>query len=311
MSSIVESELLAAPRPRSLAARANHTTARWAMQAAVTRKVAKARKDPSYGVPLDGKRVLITGSSSGIGKAAARQFAARGAHVLLVARRAEELEAVAAEIRAAGGSARALPCDLRDLDAVDALAAEVVAEHGGVDVLVNNAGHSIRRTTLESLERWHDFERTMQINYFSAIRLIRDLVPGMVERRSGHIINVATGGVINDAMPEFCAYGGSKAALSLVSRTLGFELRQHGVHATTLFYPLVRTPMITPTREFDGQPALTTEEAGEWMVLAARTRPVRVASRVSAPVDILNGASPELLNKALRVAFRVSGQALG
>jgi len=208
-------------------------------------------------IPLRGKRVLITGASSGIGEAGAEQFAAAEAEVIVVARRAELLEELAARIADAGGTATALPCDLSDLDAVDALADTVEQRFGGVDILVNNAGRSIRRPLAESLDRWHDVERTMALNYYSPLRLIRGLAPGMIERGDGHIINVATWGVLGEASPLFGVYNASKAALSTVSRVIETEWSRKGVHSTTLYYPLVATPMIAPTEAYRGVPALT------------------------------------------------------
>ncbi|ERG69423.1 SDR family oxidoreductase [Segniliparus rugosus] len=287
------------PKPRGLAAKANHFFGRLGLHAATTRNMRKARKDPSYGIPVRGKRVLITGSSSGIGEAAAYRFGKLGAHVILVARRAEELAAVAERIRSAGGQADFYPCDLRDLDALDALVAEVIAKHGGVDVLINNAGHSIRRRTVEQLERWHDVERTMQINYFSAMRLIRGFLPGMAERGDGHIVSVASWGVVHEVNPLFAPYIASKSALAQVTRTIGTELLNKGIHGTTLYFPLVRTPMIAPTEEYNNIPALTSDEAAEWMTLAVRVRPVRVVSKVSWWIGLFNAILPQQVNKVI------------
>lgn len=213
-------------------------------------------------IQLRGKRVLITGASSGIGEAGAELFAAAGAEVIVVARRAELLDELTQRITGNGGTAAAIPCDLSDLDAVDDLAAVVEKRFGGVDILVNNAGRSIRRPLADSLDRWHDVERTMMLNYYSPLRLIRGLAPGMIERRDGHIINVATWGVLSEAPPLFSVYNASKAALSTVSRVIETEWSRHGVHSTTLYYPLVATPMIAPTKAYDRMPALTPREAG-------------------------------------------------
>jgi len=232
-------------------------------------------------VDLGGKRVLLTGASSGIGEASAELFAREGATVVVVARRAELLEAVARRITAAGGSAFSLPCNLSDLGAVDDLVKTVEDRFGGVDILVNNAGRSIRRPLAESLDRWHDVERTMTLNYYSPLRLIRGFAPGMFERGDGHIINVATWGVFSEASPLFSVYNASKAALSTVSRVIDTEWSDRGVKSTTLYYPLVKTPMIAPTKEFNGLPAMTPHEAAEWMITAARRRPVRIAPRMS------------------------------
>lgn len=251
-------------------------------------------------IPLRGKRVLITGSSSGIGEAGAELFAARGAEVILVARRAELLDAVAARITEDGGTATALPCDLSDLEAVDALCDTVVSRFGGVDILVNNAGRSIRRPLAESLDRWHDVERTMTLNYYSPLRLIRGLAPGMIERGDGHIINVATWGVLTEAPPLFGVYNASKAALSAVGRVIGTEWARKGVHSTTLYYPLVATPMISPTKAYDGVPALSPQEAAQWMIDAAMHRPVRIAPRFGVGARALDVVAPAALNRLLK-----------
>ena len=251
-------------------------------------------------IPLRGKRVLITGSSSGIGEAGAELFAAKGAEVILVARRAELLDAVAARIAEAGGTATALPCDLSDLEAVDALYATVERRFGGVDILVNNAGRSIRRPLAESLDRWHDVERTMTLNYYSPLRLIRGLAPGMIERGDGHIINVATWGVLTEAPPLFGVYNASKAALSAVGRVIGTEWAGRGVHSTTLYYPLVATPMISPTKAYNGVPALSPQEAARWMIDAAVHRPVRIAPRFGVGARALDVVAPGALNRLLR-----------
>ncbi|WP_343600499.1 SDR family oxidoreductase [Mycobacterium sp.] len=243
-------------------------------------------------VDLGGKRILLTGASSGIGEAAAEKFARRGATVVAVARRHDLLDAVVARITAAGGTALAVPCDLSDLDAVDALVADVEQRIGGVDILVNNAGRSIRRPLAESLERWHDVERTMVLNYYSPLRLIRGIAPGMLARGDGHIINVATWGVFSEASPLFAVYNASKAALSAVSRVVETEWGPKGVHSTTLYFPLVATPMIEPTKAYRGMPALTAHEAADWMITAARSRPVRIAPRIALAAQALDTVGP-------------------
>ena len=251
-------------------------------------------------VDLAGKRILITGASSGIGEAAAGKFARRGATVVVVARRKDLLDDVAERILADGGAALAIDCDLADLDAVDALAARVEKEIGGVDILVNNAGRSIRRPLAESLERWHDVERTMTLNYYSPLRLIRGLAPGMLERGDGHIINVATWCVLSESSPLFAVYNASKSALSAVSRVIETEWAHRGVHSTTLYYPLVATPMIAPTKAYNGLPALTPAEAADWMVAAARIRPVRIAPRMAVTAKALDAVAPGWLNALMK-----------
>jgi NAD(P)-dependent dehydrogenase (short-subunit alcohol dehydrogenase family) len=259
-----------------------------------------AYKPGQRNIDLAGKRILITGASSGIGEASAYKLAKRGATVVVVARRRDLLDGVAQRIVADGGDAMAVDCDLSDLDAVDALAAQVEDRIGGVDILVNNAGRSIRRPLAESLQRWHDVERTMGLNYYSPLRLIRALAPGMLERGDGHIINVATWGVLTESAPRFAVYNASKAALSAVSRVIETEWSHRGVHSTTLYYPLVATPMIAPTRAYDGLPALTPEEAADWMVTAALTRPVRIAPRTAVTARALDTVAPGLLNALMK-----------
>jgi NAD(P)-dependent dehydrogenase (short-subunit alcohol dehydrogenase family) len=216
--------------------------------------------------------------------------------VTVVARRADLLTTLVDRITADGGSAQAFPCDLADLDAID----ELVETVGPVDILINNAGRSIRRPLAESLDRWHDVERTMALNYYSPLRLIRGFAPGMLERGDGHIINVATWGVMNESAPLFAAYNASKAALSAVSRVIETEWARSGVHSTTLYYPLVSTPMIAPTKAYAGMPALTAAEAGEWMVTAARTRPVRIAPRMAVTARALDVVAPGWLNGIMK-----------
>ena len=251
-------------------------------------------------IELGGKRILLTGASSGIGEAAAERFARLGATVVVVARRQDLLDAVADRITTAGGTATAIPCDISDMDAVDALVADVVERIGGVDILINNAGRSIRRPLAESLERWHDVERTMVLNYYAPLRLMRGLAPGMLERKDGHIINVTTWGVLSEASPLFSVYNASKAALSSVGRIAETEWGPKGVHSTTLFYPLVATPMIEPTKAYSGMPALTSEEAAEWMVTAARTRPVRIAPRIAIAARALDTIGPRWVNNVMQ-----------
>jgi len=251
-------------------------------------------------IDLDGKRILLTGASSGIGEAAAAKFARRGATVVVAARRQELLDELVDRITAAGGSALAHACDLSDLDAVDELCANVERDLGGIDILINNAGRSIRRPLAESLDRWHDVERTMALNYYSPLRLIRGLAPGMRERGDGHIINVSTWGVLNESSPLFSVYNASKAALTSVSRIIETEWGDDGVHSTTLFYPLVLTPMIAPTRAYDGLPGLSAEEAADWMITAARVRPIRIAPRMAVTAQVVNSVAPGVVNTLMK-----------
>ncbi|MCV7298378.1 SDR family oxidoreductase [Mycobacterium barrassiae] len=251
-------------------------------------------------VDLRGKRILLTGASSGIGEAAAAKFARRGAVVAVAARRQELLDELVDRISADGGIAQAHACDLSDLDAVDELVATLERDLGGIDILINNAGRSIRRPLAESLDRWHDVERTMALNYYSPLRLIRGLAPGMRKRGDGHIINVSTWGVLNESSPLFSVYNASKAALTSVSRIIETEWGEEGVHSTTLFYPLVLTPMIAPTRAYDGLPGLSADEAADWMITAARERPVRIAPRMAVTAQAINTLAPSAVNAVMK-----------
>lgn len=246
-------------------------------------------------VRLAHKRILLTGASSGIGAVAAEKLAAEGATVIAVARRKHLLTEVVERIISSGGVAVAIPTDLADLTQVD----ELVKTVGPVDILINNAARSIRRPLAESLERWHDIERVMQLNYYAPLRLIRGLAPGMIERGDGHIINVSTWRVLPESSPLFAAYNASKAALSAFSRVIDTEWSAQGVHSTTVYYPLVATPMIAPSRAYDGIAALSADEAADWLVTAARTRPVRIAPRKALALRALDVLAPRALNNVL------------
>lgn len=222
---------------------------------------------------LTGRHVLITGASSGIGRAAAIAVAKKGAVVLLLARRADELDAVVDEIRDAGGAAHGYPCDITDSASVEATLNKLLAEHGHVDMLVNNAGRSIRRAIHRSTDRLHDYERTMAVNYFGALRLTLALLPQMRERRFGHIVNISSAGV-QVATPRFSAYLASKAALDKFTEVAAVETMADGVTFTTIHMPLVRTPMIAPTG--NQGPAESPEWAAATIVRALTERPRRI-----------------------------------
>ncbi|WP_240755615.1 SDR family NAD(P)-dependent oxidoreductase [Nocardioides iriomotensis] len=243
--------------------------------------------------PLQGKRILVTGASSGIGEATALLCAERGATVLLVARRADALERVRDEIAAFGGTAYAHPCDLTDGDAVDALVRDVVDRHGGVDMLVNNAGRSIRRSIRLSYDRMHDVERTMAVNFFGPVRLLLGLLPGMAERGDGHVVNVLTWGVQVKA-PKFSAYIASKTALDTWSRIAGRELYADGVTFTNVRMALVRTDMIGPTEAYAKLPALSPEQAGARIVRALEDRPLTVNVLAGSLGEVFNLVAPRL-----------------
>ncbi len=243
-----------------------------------------------------GKRILITGASSGIGRAAAIQLAEQGAELILAARREDELQALADDIQAQGGKAAIYVVDLSDFEALDAFADQVLADFGAVDVLVNNAGRSIRRPITESLDRFHDFERCMQINYFSAVRLTLKLLPAMLAQQHGHVINVLTWGTLLPA-PRFSAYVGSKMALDGFSQSLASELPAKGIAVTTVHYPIVRTPMIAPTKAYDKMPGMSAEQAGAWIVKAVKKRPSRIAPRFALAAGLNSYIFPKLAQR--------------
>jgi short-subunit dehydrogenase len=228
---------------------------------------------------VGGRNVMITGASSGIGKATAVNLGLAGGNVLLVARTEEKLRQVAKEIERKGGNAFVHPCDLTDPDDIDRMAAAALERHGHVDILVNNAGRSIRRSVRQAYKRFHDYQRTMQVNYFGPVKLLLDLLPVMRERKSGHIINVSTIGLQTN-VPRYSAYLASKAALDAFSRSVAAEVIEDGVHFTTVYMPLVRTPMIAPTKIYDRFPTLAPEEAANLIAEAIRKRPKRIATPV-------------------------------
>ncbi len=222
---------------------------------------------------ITGRHVLITGASSGIGRAAALAVADKGAIVFLLARRDDELAAVVEEIRAEGGTAYGYQCDVTDSESVDHAVKTILDEHGHVDMLVNNAGRSIRRAIHRSTDRLHDFERTMAVNYFGALRLTLALLPQMRERRFGHIVNISSAGV-QVATPRFSAYLASKAALDKFTEVAAVETMADGVTFTTIHMPLIRTPMIAPSG-YQG-PSESPEWAAATVVRALTERPRRI-----------------------------------
>ena len=244
---------------------------------------------------VDGQIILITGGSSGIGAAAAQRIGAAGGEVVLVARGREKLEETAAQVERAGGTAHVYPCNLTDMEAIDELAGQVLADLGRVDVLVNNAGRSIRRSIELSYDRFHDFERTMQLNYFAPVRLILRLLPGMRERQSGLIINISSVGV-QTRVPRFAAYIASKAALDTWSDAVQGEALNDGVRFTTIHMPLVRTPMIAPTKAYERFPTLSPEEAAQLIARAIVFRPRRLGPPFGHAAALADALSPEAMD---------------
>ncbi|MCF7220569.1 SDR family oxidoreductase [Marilutibacter chinensis] len=255
------------------------------------------------------KVVVITGGSSGIGLATAKRVAEAGAITVIVARGEEELFKARDEMRAAGGKASpakvfAYTADLSDMADCDRLVQQVLAEHGHVDILINNAGRSIRRSIELSYDRFHDFERTMQLNYFGSLRLIMGFMPKMTERRKGHIINISSIGVLANS-PRFSAYVASKAALDAFSRCAQGELSGKGIAFTTINMPLVKTPMIAPTKMYDSVPTLTPEEAADLVVKGIIERPSRIATRLGIFAAVINALAPKAYEVVMNTAFEL------
>jgi NAD(P)-dependent dehydrogenase (short-subunit alcohol dehydrogenase family) len=253
---------------------------------------------------IGGKIALVTGASSGIGQSLAIRLAEAGAKVLLVARSRDKLDAVQAEIDQHGGESLVHPCDLSDPADADRLVREILDEYGRVDLLVNNAGRSIRRGVARSYDRYHDFERTMQLNYFGSLKLILGFLPAMRERHDGQIINISSIGVQTNA-PRFSAYVASKAALDAFSRSIASEVVGDGVTITTVYMPLVRTPMIAPTKIYEAVPTRSPEEAVDMIVDGIVNRKKRVATRLGVFGEVSYALAPKLVDRILNTGYRL------
>jgi len=254
-----------------------------------------------------GKVVLITGGSSGIGLAAAKTFAEAGAITVICARDQLKLDEAVAEIREFAGAdaqVHAKSSDIADADSCKALVDWLEAEFGGVDFLINNAGRSIRRAIENSYERFHDFERTMQLNYFGCLRVTLGLLPGMVKKRKGHVVNISSIGVLTNA-PRFSAYVASKAALDAWTRCASSEYADQGITFTTINMPLVRTPMIAPTKIYNNVPTLAPEEAAEMIAQACINKPVRIATRLGRTGELLHAIAPRIAQIVMNTSFRM------
>jgi short-subunit dehydrogenase len=248
--------------------------------------------------------VMVTGASSGIGAATAIQIGAAGGEVVLVARGVDKLEQTAEAVRAAGGTAHVYPCDLSDLDAIDAMADRVLADLGRVDILVNNAGRSIRRSLELSYDRPHDYQRTMQLNYFAPVQLMLKLLPGMRERGFGQVINVSSAGV-QTRVPRFGAYIASKAALDTLCDAWQAETRTDNVRFTTVHMSLVRTPMISATTIYDRFPALTPEDAAGVLCHAIVHRPRRYSPPIGTVAAFADALSPQIMDRVRNRGFEL------
>lgn len=250
---------------------------------------------------VDGKNILITGASSGIGERTAYLLSECGAHVILLARTEEKLKAVKEAIEATGGKASYYPCDLTDMDDIEKITAQIIADFDHIDILVNNAGRSIRRSVHESVNRFHDFERTMDINYFGAVKIILGFLPTMIARKSGQIINISSIGVLANS-PRFAAYVASKSALDAFSRCLAAEVKGDNITITNIFMPLVRTPMIAPTKLYRYMPALMPDDAALMVAKAIVKQPNSIASNMGKFASA---------SYALVPAFNVGVQSIG
>ena len=260
-----------------------------------------------------GKVVLITGGSSGIGLATAHKFAEAGAITVICGRDVDKLEEACKEAKAKGYSFIAYPADIADMADCDRFIRQLIDDHGGVDFLINNAGRSIRRAIESSYDRFHDFERTMQLNYFGCLRVTMGLLPGMVAKHKGHVVNISSIGVLTNA-PRFSAYVASKAALEAWARCASSEFADQGVTFTTINMPLVRTPMIAPTGLYNNVPTLAPEDAADMVAEACIFKPVRIATRLGITGQVLHAVLPRVAQIAMNTAFRMfpdSGAAKG
>src|SRR4051794_13555291 len=253
---------------------------------------------------LRDRTVVITGASSGIGKVVALKVAQAGGVPILVARGKDKLEATRAEIEAAGGRAHAYGCDLSDLEAIDALCEQLCAEHETIDYVVNNAGRSIRRSLQLSEDRFHDFERTMALNYFGAIRLVMGLLPKMREQQHGHVVNISSIGVQTNP-PRFSAYVASKAALDAWSNVVASELVGDGVSFSTIHMPLVRTPMIAPTKIYQKFPTISPAQAADMTIAAMVERPHEVNTALGNLGAVAHTLAPKTTFRVLHLAYQV------
>jgi len=251
-----------------------------------------------------GKVVVVTGGSSGIGHATAVMMGKAGAQVAIVARDENKLADAVREIEEEGGQVKAFSADLAEMEACDAVLEQIRAEMGSIDILVNNAGRSIRRGIASSYDRFHDYERVMQLNFFGSLRLILGVLPVMEKKRRGHIINISSIGVLSNA-PRFSAYVASKAALDAFSRCASSEYSDTGVKFTTINMPLVRTPMIAPTKIYENVPTISPDEAAAMVKQAVIYQPQRIATRLGIFAQVLHAVAPKVSEIVMNSAFRM------
>jgi NAD(P)-dependent dehydrogenase (short-subunit alcohol dehydrogenase family) len=260
--------------------------------------------DRSLKGTVAGKVVLVTGGSSGIGLAAAHKFAEAGAVTIICGRDQDKLDEACKEAKAKGYEFVAYAADIADMADCDRFTALLNENHGGVDFLINNAGRSIRRAIESSYDRFHDYERTMQLNYFGCLRVTMGVLPGMVAKRKGHVVNISSIGVLTNA-PRFSAYVASKAALDAWTRCASSEFADQGITFTTINMPLVRTPMIAPTAIYKNVPTLAPEEAADMVAQACISKPVRIATRLGIFGELLHALAPRIAQISMNTTFRM------
>lgn len=261
----------------------------------------RARRDDPRG-PLVGKHVIITGASSGIGRASAIAIAERGATVFALARNASALDDLVAEIRQTGGQAYAFTCDVTDSASVEHTVKDILGRFGHVDYLVNNAGRSIRRSVTASTDRLHDYERVMAVNYFGSVRMVLALLPHWQERRFGHVVNVSSAGV-QASSPKYSAYVPTKAALDAFADVVGTETLSEHITFTSIHMPLVRTPMIAPSRRLNPVPPITAEHAAAMVVRGLIEKPTRIDTPLGTLADFGTYLTPKLSRRLLHQLY--------
>jgi NAD(P)-dependent dehydrogenase (short-subunit alcohol dehydrogenase family) len=257
---------------------------------------------------ITGKVILITGGTSGIGQATALKIAAAGTAkaVVVCGRDQEKIDETLKLAKKQGVKIVAYQADVADEAGCAAFVQTLNDKHGGVDILVNNAGRSIRRALESSYDRFHDFERTMDVNYFGALRITMGVLPGMVAKKKGHIINISSIGVLTNA-PRFSAYVSSKAALDAWTRCASSEFADRGINFTTINMPLVKTPMIAPTKIYNNVPTLEPEEAADMIIRAIVYKPVRIATRLGIAGQVLHAFAPRIAQIVMNTSFRMFG----
>jgi NAD(P)-dependent dehydrogenase (short-subunit alcohol dehydrogenase family) len=260
---------------------------------------------------LSGKEVLVTGASYGLGEATARKLAAAGASVLLVARSADKLDDLTASIAAHGGRAAAYPTDLTDEAAVTALTKRISEEHDPIDIIVSNAGKSIRRSLHLQYDRPHDFQRTIDINYLGPIRLLLGLLPAMREHGGGHIVNISSIGVRVPPGPRWGTYQASKGAFDLWLRSVAPELKADGVDVTSIYMGLIHTRMIEPTPTLRRLPGLSPEQAADIVAKAIIERPRTIEPWWVWPAEITSVLMRGPVDTAAQLWFRYTSDSRG